>query len=153
MDACLDKRFFRRNLGLIVWLALLLAGCGPAHVTLDVHQNVNPDIHGRPSPIVLRIYELRAADGFNGADFISLYERDKEILGADLLAREEMTLIPGEKKEFKRELQKGTRFVGVMAAFRDLNHSQWRSILEVKPGKTSTLEIMLDGQKMTVSAR
>jgi type VI secretion system protein VasD len=148
-----DTLFRTSRWAVIMALLLLIAGCGPARVYLNVQQNVNPDIHGRPSPVVLRMYELKSLTAFNGADFFSLYEKDKETLGSELLAREEFFLRPGDKQEFKRKLQDDTRFIAVLAAFRDLEHSQWRSSMAVTPGRRATIVVTLGGQKVTIATK
>ncbi|MEJ2377134.1 MAG: type VI secretion system lipoprotein TssJ [Pseudolabrys sp.] len=144
-----------RVAGWLIFAALLLTagGCGPARIYLNVQRDVNPDIHGRPSPVVLRMYELKSLSAFNGADFFSLYEKDQGTLGSDMLAREEFFLRPGEKREFKRKLQDDTRFVAVVAAFRDWEHSQWRSSMPVTPGRRATVVVTLEGKKVTVAAK
>lgn len=137
---------------------LWLAGCAsvpkPAiiHVSIDVRMSVNPDSRGRPSPVVVRFYEIKSLDAFNTADFFSIFDRDKETLGAELLAREEFQLRPGQKLQFDRQLQPETRYVGVIAAFRDLVRSEWRTALAVAPRKSSTVAIGLDGRKITMNA-
>lgn len=152
MSARTTDNLFRFTTWAALAALMLLAGCGSALVSLNVQQNVNPDIHGRPSPVVLRMYELKSLTAFNGVDFLSLFEKDKENLGPELLAREEFFLRPGDKQEFKRKLQDDTRYVAVLAAFRDLEHSQWRSSLAVTPGITTTLVITLEGQKVTIAS-
>src|SRR5947207_3053449 len=81
--------------------------------TLDAHANVNPDARGRPSPVIVRFYELKSLAAFNAADFFSMFDRDKETLGAELVAREEFDLRPGEKRPLARTLQPDTRYIGV----------------------------------------
>jgi type VI secretion system protein VasD len=140
-------------------ILLWVTGCAstpkPAviQVLLDVQPNVNPDSRGRSSPIVMRLYEIKSLAAFNTADFFSIFDRDKETLGAELLAREEFQLRPGEKRQFNRQLQLDTRYVGVIAAFRDLERSQWRAVLPVAPKKKAELLIQLDAKKITISPR
>lgn len=128
-------------------VALALAGCASAPkptqlaATLQASESVNPSSSERPSPLLLRVYELKTAAAFNAADFMSLYQRDKAELGADLVAKEEFTLAPGESRKFARTLAPDTRFLGVVAAFRDVEHARWRSIVAVQPGKMHTLVI------------
>jgi type VI secretion system protein VasD len=69
------------------------------------------------------------------ADFFALYDREKETLGSTLLLREEYILQPGERKELLLPLSRDARFVGAIAAFRDLRGSKWRA-LNVAPRKT-----------------
>lgn len=84
---------------------LLLAGCSTLSpyskltkldLTLNASDQLNPDLHGRPSPIVVRLIELKNPVAFENADFFSLYERAKESLAPDMVASEELELRPGE---------------------------------------------------------
>jgi type VI secretion system protein VasD len=126
----------RRALGAwIAGAAVALAGCGgpkPAKpvetkAMLSASADVNPDSTGRPSPIVVRIYQLRGDTEFNNADFFTLYQKDKETLGASLIGRDEKTLFPGQQLEFDLPLSGEARFVGAVAAYRDLGASRWRA--------------------------
>lgn len=101
----------------------------------------NPDARGRPSPVVLRIVELKGLAAFEAADFFSLFERDKETLGGELVAREEMMLQPGEQRASRRELNAETRFVGVIAAYRDIDRSVWRASMPVTPHQTTPVRV------------
>jgi len=123
------------------------------NVAIDIQMSVNPDSRGRASPVVMRLYEIKSLAAFNTADFFSIFDRDKETLGAELLAREEFQLRPGEKLRFDRQLQPETRYVGVIAAFRDLEHSEWRTALPITPRKTSAIAISLEERKITMKAR
>uniref|UniRef100_UPI0026327037 type VI secretion system lipoprotein TssJ n=1 Tax=Pseudomonas sp. TaxID=306 RepID=UPI0026327037 len=53
-------------------------------LTLNGSAELNPDLNGRPSPIVLRLIELKHPVAFESADFFSLYQRPKEALAPDL---------------------------------------------------------------------
>jgi type VI secretion system protein VasD len=138
----------------IACLAIALAGCAskPAKpvetkAVLSASEDVNPDSSGRPSPIVVRIYQLRGDTEFNNADFFALYEKDKEVLGASLIAREEKTLFPGQQLETDVPLSPEARFVGAVAAYRDLSTSRWRALIG-KPEKS--LLKMLATQRINI---
>lgn len=146
---------------LIVVIALaLLAGCGSAspkppnptvvEVLIEASSGLNPDSKGRASPIVMRFFELKTHAAFNGADFFSVWDRERETFGAELVAREEFSLRPSETTTFKRTLQPETRYLGVVAAFRDLEHAQWRADYSVKPHETQSFVIRLDQRSVTV---
>jgi type VI secretion system protein VasD len=132
---------------------LMLAGCSTfspfSHLTklnlrLTASDQLNPDMNGRPSPIVVRLYELKHAVAFENADFFSLYERAKESLAPDMVATEELELRPGETVELKLSVQKGSRYVGVVAAYRDLSQSSWRSTLYLAPQTATEVDLTLD---------
>jgi type VI secretion system protein VasD len=136
--------------------ATLLHACGSAappllQGSIKANQGTNPDRNGRSSPIVVRIYELRSAAAFNGAEFFSLFDRESETLGSDLVGREEYTVSPAETRPYKRQLQPDTKFIGVVAAFRDLENSRWRDIAAVPAGRESTIAIGVDARALTVT--
>jgi len=124
-----------------------LTGCAsgppkPADVSgsIQTTADVNPSAARRPSPIVVRVYELKSVAVFNAADFMSIYQKDQAELGADLVGKEE-SCSPGETKTFARKLSPDTRFLGVVAAYRDLERSRWRSTVQIQPGQKHTVTI------------
>ena len=68
---------------------VLYSGCASppkptvVSATLIATATVNPDAHKRPSPLVVRVYELKSAAAFDAADFVSLFERDQATHLAD----------------------------------------------------------------------
>jgi type VI secretion system protein VasD len=77
-------------------------------------------------------------------------QRDQAELGADLLGREEFTLAPGETRPYTKTLSPDTRFIGVFAAYRDLERAKWRTVLPVQPGKKQ--RIVIRAEELSVSA-
>lgn len=145
----------RRSAALAV--VVLVAACGakgppppppppqpvPRVLSVDVHAapTLNPDARNRATPLVIRVYELRAPQTFLAADFFALFDKDQSALGNDLASREELQLRPGETlKLAPRELKADVRAVGVFAAFRDLERAQWRAVvaLPAAPPPTTT---------------
>ncbi len=106
--------------------------------------DLNPSVSQRPSPLLLRIYELRATTAFNKADFVALYQADQTTLAADMLAREEWVLQPGENRAWQRPLNDQTRFVGIFAAYRDIERAIWRAVAPVEPGRAQQVQIRAD---------
>jgi type VI secretion system protein VasD len=123
-----------------------------ANVTVDVRPNANPDARGRPSPVVVRFFELKSLAVFNSADFFALFNRDREMLAADLVAREELQLSPGEKRTFERKLAPDTAYLGVVAGFRDLERAVWRAAVPIAPNKTQSVTITLEGSNVRMDA-
>lgn len=134
----------------------LLEGCGSAtqrvlQGSMNTDRSTNPDVNGRASPIVVRVYELRSPGAFTGADFFSLFDKEAETLGADLVGREEYDLRPAENRPYRRQLQPDTKFIGVAAAFRDLEHARWRQIVEVPAKRESSIAISVESRAVTVT--
>jgi type VI secretion system protein VasD len=155
-----DAAVHARSLLLAMCVLSLLSACGasPPQPTIiaaavDATGDLNPDSRGRASPVVLRLFELKTVAAFNSADFFSLWDRESETLGAELVAREEFQLRPGERTSFERTLQADTAHVAVIAAFRDLERAQWRAAVTVVPHRKQALAIRLDARSVTLSAR
>jgi type VI secretion system protein VasD len=132
--------------------AVALPGCtmfssGPATLSTTVvaSAQVNPDARRRPSPVVVRVFELKAPTLFEQADFVSLFEKDQALLAGELVSREEFVLRPGESKPINKPLSPDTKFIGVMAAFRELERARWRAVVPVVAKKKNVVEITLDG--------
>lgn len=132
----------------VVMLAVLASGCSSTEIELSVasQPNVNPDHTGRPSPVILRIYELKSDLNFQQADFYSLFnfDKNKHVLSADLLAVKELTCIPENPYTIEHEPLPETRYLGVIAGFRQLERAQWRAIVPIEPKKTNRVFIELN---------
>jgi len=98
-------------------------------LTLAASADSNPDANGRPSPVVVRVYQLKNDAAFNGADFFALYDNEQKALGPELVTRDEFLLAPSETRTIDVTLAPDTRFVGTIAAFRDIRNAQWRAVL------------------------
>ena len=138
-----------------------LAGCaGPpkplpptiVQIALSADSGVNPDARGRASPVVVRVFELKTLATFNAADFFSLWDREKETLGEDLVAREELQLRPGDQKKLDRTLPPETRHIGVIAAYRDLERAKWRGAYAVVANRTQLITVVLDARNVSIAA-
>lgn len=117
--------------------------------SIEAAVDINPDPDGRPSPLRLRLYELKTPDKFNNSDFFSLYEQANAVLGADLLGHDELLIKPGEKRLLERVLTKDTLYLGILAAYRDLDRAVWRAILLIPPNQLTPVKIELKSTAVT----
>jgi type VI secretion system protein VasD len=151
----------------LVLLTLLLSACSSTPETpepqpkkpeplptiiytkISVSADVNPDIDNRPSPIVVRVYELKSLGKYTESDFYNLFENHESALGADLLGTEKFHLKPGEIHTLKHKASPGTQYIAVAAAYRDLNRAVWRDSIVLPEGKTTQLFVIVD--KLSIS--
>jgi type VI secretion system protein VasD len=136
-------------------LALLVACASapkPTEITgtMQASANVNPSVSKRPSPLLVRVYELKTATAFNNADFVSLYQRDQAELGAEMVGREEVILNPGESRPLTKMTGADTRFIGVLGGYRDLDHAKWRSVVPIQPGQKQRL--VINAEELSITA-
>lgn len=152
---------YRATLASLLLLLGLLAGCSALSpfstltkldAALTASDLVNPDLHGRPSPVVVHLFELRHPVAFENADFFSLYSNAEQTLPRDWLGSEELELRPGERLALKLRLEPQTRFLGVLAAYRDLPHVQWRMVIPVTPQQLTLADLVLDQAGIRVAS-
>ena len=111
-----------------------------APMTIAATADTNPDATGRPSPVVVRVYQLKTDAAFTAAEFFPLFDDDQKVLGQELISRDEYVLAPSEKRVIDVTVAGETRFVGAIAAFRDIRNAQWRGLV-VAPRKGLTVSV------------
>ncbi|MFN3986974.1 MAG: type VI secretion system lipoprotein TssJ [Rhodocyclaceae bacterium] len=100
----------------------------PLEITLSAAERVNPTEAGRPSPIVVRVFELSNSAAFQSADFFALQDGGSGATG-EVVESEEYVLVPGEVRVVRKRAALNSRFLGVVAGYRDLEGSVWRAVV------------------------
>ena len=142
---------------LMVLAMALLAACGGAPktqsmtVTVNATESVNPDMQGRPSPIVVHVYELRSGDQFSGLDYFSLTNNVQATLSGDLVAQQQHVMTPGSNRVLELELSAQTTALGFVAGYRDMDNAIWRQVVPVGE-KTKAIVVTLDQQQLGATA-
>jgi type VI secretion system protein VasD len=148
----------KRRVVVMVAAVSMLAACGmfgggkpkepkeaSVEMTLTAGNQLNPNAQRRPSPVVVRVFDLKTPAGFEAANFDGLFERDRETLAAELVARDEFVLNPGDAKKIDRKLAPETKVLGVAVAFRELERASWRATVSVKPNAKNRIVVAVDG--------
>ncbi|WP_260397114.1 type VI secretion system lipoprotein TssJ [Variovorax sp. KBW07] len=102
-------------------------------ITITAGADVNPDDKGRAAPILVRVYELKSEGTFEAADYFSIYNNDKALIGSDLLVRDEFILRPGDVKTIRRKSHPDLAAIGIVAGYRDLAQADWRAVQKIDP--------------------
>lgn len=160
---------------ILVVCVILLSGCSalkpdkreelpvPLEITLGAAERVNPSANGRPSPIAVRLFELTKETKFSTAGYFELTTDDgKAALGEELISSEEFILLPGEVRVIRKQAAPDSRFLGIVAGYRDLSGSTWRALESLpaphlegrvwsrKASPTKRLYVMLGERGVTV---
>jgi type VI secretion system protein VasD len=126
----------RVSIALFLVCVVMLAGCksGPkppkpqvVKLTVAVSPDANPDDRNRPSPIVIRIYQLKDDAAFKDTEFFALYEKEQSVLAAALISRTEFEVAPGQQQVVDYQLSIDAHFIGVAAGYRDIRNAGWRA--------------------------
>jgi type VI secretion system protein VasD len=151
-----DPRAGRRGALLALLAAGGLAGCGasPTRTTLNLSAaaGLNPNQDQQPSPLVVRVYELKSVDTFNQLQFFDLYDQDVAKLGGDLLNRREVEIQPGKSVSWQRDADPAALFIGAIAGYRELANITWRGSVPLRVEERNTITLRLDAHSMTIAA-
>ncbi len=141
----------------LLGVVLLLSACAilPKRATrvaleIEADNTMNPTVGGRPSPVELRIYQLKSAAAFNDADFFSLYENAESVLGRDLVDEEKVVLKPLDTLQRKFEMPKDANTIGIFAAFRDYERARWKVDAVVRPRRSTVIRIQVSGTTLEI---
>jgi type VI secretion system protein VasD len=104
-----------------------------ARFALSSAADTNPDSQSRPSPIVIRLYQIKDDQSFKSGDYFALFDREQATLQSALIARQEFELAPGETRTFQTELPLDAHYLAVAAAFRDIRNARWRDETPIPP--------------------
>ncbi|MEE9686090.1 type VI secretion system lipoprotein TssJ [Lelliottia amnigena] len=122
-------------------------------VHLEAALDVNPNLYGRPSPVLLTLYQLSEAKTFLKADLASLSCADaKPPADAAWLACETFQLSPGELRLYRFLPEPELRQVGVVAEFRDIDNAEWRSVEVFQEQNLEQLKVMLARDTVSIRA-
>ncbi|HCE2339307.1 TPA: type VI secretion system lipoprotein TssJ [Vibrio parahaemolyticus] len=142
----------------LLFIFLVLMGCSAANLVVDpyadleitANHNINPDSNGRPSPVVVYVFELTSNTLFESQDFFSIYEEHEKVLGPDLVNKYEISLTPGQKEIYQASMSPKTEYLGIVAAFRDIENSNWRQVIKVDKTGYNTYQISLEDLSLVV---
>jgi type VI secretion system protein VasD len=128
----------------------------PRNVSIKLHaaDNLNTDPAGRPLAVIARIYKLKQNAAFEQAPYDSFLsqQKEKELLGADLLEVKEVMLIPGQRYETVEKVSKEAYFIGVVALFRAPAEQRWRLAFAAGDAEKSGITVGVHACALSVGA-
>jgi type VI secretion system protein VasD len=158
----LMKGFFIKAV-FILMTTILLLGCATGRSNSDELQtvtlkitttgDVNKNLEGEPSPTVIVLYQLVDVDLFNSADFFNLYQNPKTVLNDELIDQRQIIVTPNQPKTITLQINNGTQYLGVLAAFNNITNSQWRQTIKVERKKAIVFDIQLAGSQVSIQQR
>ena len=146
--------------GAVVGALLVLGGCGGppppppptiVNVAVTAGPDINPDGSGHPAPVLVRIYQLAGDGAFKNGDFFQIYGKEDAALGKDLVAKDDVMMVPGTSQTVTIPAKPDTKMLGVLVAFRDIDKASWRQEAPVPPNKTTNLTLAISGLEAKLS--
>lgn len=153
--------------GLVLAASLLVTACAkppviappPPPVSVVVEAvaaaDVNPDVEGRASPVIVRIYQLADAAVFDKAELLPLWDQESATLAATVVGRDELRLAPGARGDVRFKLDPKVGHVGVAAAYRDFRSVRWKASVAIpeQPEPGSTIRLLVSVDRGAVAAQ
>ncbi|KIH85995.1 type VI secretion system lipoprotein TssJ [Pseudomonas batumici] len=156
------KQVFRHAMFLL--LVLTLPGCTwfwadePAPpepriaLSLEAALDSNPDLHGRPSPVIVRLLQLADSKRLEQVELFQSEAAAEQALGRDLLRQESLLLRPGQQQQQGFIPEPGTRFVAIVAEYRNIDHAQWWAWAEIDPTRSSRLTALIGRERVVLTS-
>lgn len=136
-------------IALIAGACSFLEGDGVTDLKLEISvaKDVNPDDNGRPSPVFLRVIELREAAGFRNATYLDLYQdAERELGGAYLGSNEIGPLYPDSGTVEELRLNSAAGAVGILGEFNRYADMENKAVFEFEPGNDAKVRLRIDGE-------
>ena len=162
----LIKKFISSSLlylalpNLCIGLCFLMGGCSSSPKSLPLSKltilfqstpNLNPDINGRPSPVDIRIYQLKQTSTFSQSKFFDLYNHSQSVLGRDLVEEHSFEVRPRRNKKIDINLEKEAKYLGFLVAYYDINQAKWKDVLVVSELERDTMTLSLNSKKFSIT--
>ena len=154
-----------KNIIKLIALTMLIAGIagcaakGEKKVdftyVISASDNINPDINGTPSSVVVRVFQLSNKINFENASYEQLFADSGNSLGTEFIAVNEYLVDPGKRIELDLEISENTTYIGVVVGYRSVDMVTWRTIESVPEKsffRSSGFQVLIDKLSVRVAA-
>ncbi len=117
-------------------------------MNVQAQTKLNPDETGLPNPVQMHIFLLKTPDTFSNTDYFKLADKEKAVLGGDLLLQDDEFIHPGQNKQVTLAIPKDAKFVGFSAAYRNIDKATWRAVAPI----AETLTITVGADALTIQS-
>jgi type VI secretion system protein VasD len=130
--------------------AVFTSNVNALNVDLSAGESLNADDTGRPTPVVVRIYQLRDRKAFDGASRADIVKNDRTLLAHDLQSELSAVLNPGASASLSQRMLPGTKYVAIVALYRKPDADEaWRRVIATKQLHADTvLNVTLDEDQL-----
>jgi len=123
-----------------IFVSMLLCACAsptpkpvaskPVEIVATADTGINRDVRGKP--LSVGIYQLKDSKAFAATSFeqFASGRPDTELLGPELAEKAEVILLPGGRHASSTELKPETKYIGIVAFFRQPDPHYWRFLVD-----------------------
>lgn len=138
----------------VVCLCVFLTACSSTsennvdfRYLISAASDINPDIEGQPSSVIVRVYQLTNKINFENANYNELFESEHNALGTEFITLNEYFIDPNSKKDIDLKISENAKYIGVVVGYRSVDMVTWRTVMAVPEGsfwRGSGLEIKVE---------
>ena len=121
-------------------------------IRLNAGKIVNASEDGESLALLVRIYQLRHDAAFSQLAYTHAgqSEEEKRVLGEDLVAVREWTLLPGQSVTLNERLPVDAKVIGVVALFRAPASERWKMAFKTDASASEGISLGFHACSMTV---
>ena len=143
----------------LIIVVMLLVGCrskpSPTILTLDISAgyDINQIGSGLAAPLQTRLYELSSKTLFEQADFLDIYLKDANTLQDSLVKKHQLPVLhPGEHRKQTFQLNKATRYIGVLGEFASYNSAVACDVEAIKKNAENPVKLVIEENRLRLVA-
>jgi len=139
---------------LIFFIIFCLTGCSyfrkdNINFSIKADKNLNLNIHNKPSPLVISLYQLSSDEDFRKASLDALCH-DPGMFEDDILSKKEIQLRPRQILKIREPLLPETKYIGIVAEFRNPKKNGWKEIIDFDDITPSKVKIDVEKSRMKI---
>ena len=122
---------------------------------VNAHEVVNVNADNEATPISFVVVQVRSDDSLMESDFETLTGDIEKALGKSYIDHEEDSVEPGKfTKVGPIELDKKTKYIGILASYRSIDSTLWRAVAKLDPkGREYTVVANFKKDKVTLEVQ
>ena len=124
-----------------------------ADIEISAVEYLNPNSSGQASPIVVTFYQLKSPYDFNQASYHELANNSAKVLSSGLIDKTTIEVRPSENKHISIPISPNTEYLGIVAAYRDIDHATWHTSVQLKNKKNKNDRIQIALESRALSAK
>jgi type VI secretion system protein VasD len=129
-------------------LMMATAGCfGSSPIAMHF---IGDPTQNRRNSVVVHIYQLSARTNFDRADTATFWKDDAAALGAELLEKKDLTMLPGEQQTREITRNPKAQFIGVVADFMRPESDAWKRIVPIAGIKQDRITIRIKEGQLSI---
>lgn len=123
-------------------------------LTIAIAADANPDVRGRPSPVVLHLLQLGNDRRFGVADYLALLrDPDAELRQTLVTTQRIEPIAPGDTRRLAIDIDRDARFIGVIAELAQFDAAQTRAAIPCEIAqRAGRLQVTVDDAGVHVAA-